>query len=340
MKFKYIFLILILSLILVGCSELDSSLREPVDPENKTLVSVTIEEGSSWNEVAQKLSELKLIASKGALIDIVKEKGYNDRLYAGTAELSQSMNLEQILEILVGEGRTKNSVTITIPEGYEFNEIAKILEEKNVITKDKLLEGIKNFDTSKYDFLKGIDKKYNFEGFLYPDTYDFFENSSADDVLEKFLDRFNEIFNEEYKAQLKKSGYDMNQIITMASIIEREGRLPEELPIMASVFYNRLKTDMPLGSCATVQFILQERKQYLSIEDTQINSPYNTYINVGLPPAPIASPGEGAIKAALFPAKTDYLFFVLEDEDTGKHKFSKTYEEHEMNIQNSNAIPE
>jgi UPF0755 protein len=139
------------------------------------------------------------------------------------------------------------------------------------------------------------------------------------------LYQFSKVFTEESKARARELGMSVRELITLASIIEREAQVSEDRPVIASVFYNRLKIGMPLQSCATVQYILGEQKPVLSIEDTRIESPYNTYLISGLPPGPIASPGAESIQAALYPADTKYLFFLAKGD--GSHAFSETYEQ-------------
>ncbi len=179
---------------------------------------------------------------------------------------------------------------------------------------------------NEYEFLKDP-KIITLEGFLFPDTYYISEDLNEEEIIKIFLDRFNQIYIEnDISEHILEKNISLNDFITMASIVEREAVKPEERAIISGIFYNRLGIDMPLQSCATVQYILKERKPILSIADTKINSPYNTYINKGLPPTPIASPGLDAILATLNPNKTDYIYFVAKGD--GGHEFSKTYEEH------------
>ena len=163
---------------------------------------------------------------------------------------------------------------------------------------------------------------------MFPDTYQFTANMSAHDILQVMLNRFDEIYTDKYQARAAELGMTTDEVVTLASVIEREAASPDEARLVSSVFHNRLKSsDYPyLQSCATVQYVLKERKPVLSVADTKIDSPYNTYQNKGLPVGPIASPGKSSLEAALYPADTDYLFFVVGKD--GKTVFSKTYEEH------------
>ena len=176
-------------------------------------------------------------------------------------------------------------------------------------------------------FTKEIPNRENrYEGYLFPDTYEFDASATGEDITKRMLLRFSEIWTDEYKNRAKELGMTMDEVVILASIIEREAGNEGEMGKVSSVFHNRLNIDMPLQSCATVQYILKERKSVLSVEDTKIDSPYNTYMYKGLPKGPIASPGKAAINAALYPETTDYLYFKVTSD--GVTVFSKTLEEH------------
>jgi UPF0755 protein len=233
------------------------------------------------------------------------------------------MSMEEIMNLLI-EGKAE-TVRFTIPEGYDIRRTTAKLSEEGLINAETFAKEIESgqFD---YEFLKdtpaGPDR---LEGYLFPETYEIFANANEHDIIDKMLYQFNKVFTEEYYTRAEELGMSVRDVITLASIIEREARVPEDRPVIASVFYNRMKIDMPLQSCATVQYILGEQKSRLTTKDTQIESPYNTYLHTGLPPGPIASPGADSIKAALYPADTDYLFFLAKGD--GAHVFSRTYDQ-------------
>ena len=247
---------------------------------------------------------------------------------AGEYKLNSDMDYRALLRRLTSKKAALNTVMVTIPEGYEVSQIVALLDEKGVCDAAALEEAIANYDFD-YEFLKGVPKgkKNRLEGYLFPDTYEFYKGDSAERVIKKFLDNFDLKFNSEMRARARELGYSTHEIITLASIVEREATASDRANI-ASVFHNRLNDDKYpyLESCATVQYVLGERKRVISIADTQIDNAYNTYKYKGLPPGPIANPGLDAIKATLYPNKTDYMFFALQED--GTHKFSKTYEEH------------
>lgn len=172
------------------------------------------------------------------------------------------------------------------------------------------------------------------EGFLFPETYDVFATSMEHDIINRLLGQFDAVYKDEYYNRATELGYDLNQIITIASLIERETRVDSERAIVASVIYNRLNMGMALQIDATVQYALGEQKDRLSYKDTEIDSPYNTYKVPGLPPGPICSPGEASIKAALYPENTQYVYYVLDAKMDGSHRFSKSYDEF---LKNKNA---
>lgn len=217
----------------------------------------------------------------------------------------------------------------TIPEGFELRQIADLLSEKGLVDRARFMDCVENGDFSMYPFIKGIPKRPNrLEGYLFPDTYEVYADASEEDIIKKMLDRFSQIFDTTYQARAKEIGMNVDQVVILASMIEREAQLDDERPLVSAVFHNRLKSKQYplLQSCATVEYVLPQRKAVLSIKDTKIDSPYNTYLHPGLPIGPIASPGQRSIYAALFPADVDYLFFVGNSD--GSHIFSKTYEEH------------
>lgn len=295
----------------------------PVDPGSEELISVTIPSGTGTGGIAQILKENNLINSRNVFKLQSKSRGYDGKYKAGLYSLSPGMSMDEIMTLLMAGN--DETMRFTIPEGYDIRRTTAKLSEEGLINAEVFAEEIEmgQFD---YDFLAdapaGPDR---LEGFLFPETYEIFSNANEHDIIDKMLYQFSKVFTDEYDARAEELGMSVREVVALASIIEREARIPEDRPVIASVFYNRLKIDMPLQSCATVQYILGEQKPVLSIKDTQIESPYNTYLNSGLPPGPIASPGADSIKAALYPADTDYLYFLAKGD--GSHAFSETYDQ-------------
>ncbi len=327
-----------LLLLLPSCSEMIDSMYEPVDPDDTSLIDITIESGESSSSIGAKLAEANLVESEFAFNQFLHENKLADQLQPGSYKLSRSMDLKTIVSKMTFVASSRQSVTVTIPEGYENREILTLLEENGVVNAKALEAELENGEYN-YPFLEGIDRKYKLEGFLFPDTYEFFVDSSPEEVVTKFLDNFSSKFTNEDIERAKSLDMSLNELMTIASIIEREAVRDDERALIAGVFYNRINTGMKLQSCATVQYILEERKE-LTLDDMAIESPYNTYVNEGLPPSPIANPGLISIKAALNPEATDYVFFVAKRDGSYGHYFAVTYDEHLQNIDRSNSNAE
>jgi len=327
-----VFLLGIILFLLIGVffvkSIYDESLG-PMDKNNPSDVVVLIPPSTTTDGIANILYEKGLIRHPLIFKYEVRKRNVDSRLKAGEYNLSTGMDLDTIIGNLTRGVRDTNTVRFTIPEGYELVQMAEKLESEGLVDKERFLELTsrkENFQ-DKYEFLRLLDDNQSLEGFLFPSTYEIYVGSTEEEIIEKMLDGFQRVYDRIIKDSLKELDFTLNEIITLASIVEREGKVDSERPLISAVFHNRLKKGMMLQSCATVQYILGERKEVLTNEDTSIPSPYNTYINEGLPPGPIAAPGEASIIAALTPADVDYLFFVLTGED-GTHTFSTTYEEH------------
>ncbi len=246
----------------------------------------------------------------------MKLKGKNAfKVEVGNYSFNGDYTIVKILEQLK-KGRD-DFIKVTIPEGFTLNKIAIRLEENSVISRDELYDAISKVEDFYYPTPNG-----NFEGYFFPDTYYFGQNESGKSVLKRFLDRFLEKFPPEQFVD-KDSFY--NKLI-LASIIEKEAGAKDEMELVASVFHNRIRDNMRLQSCATIAYLFDYEKDFITYKDLQIKSEYNTYRKNGLPPTPIANPGEEAIKASYSPIETNYFYFVLQE--NGKHHFSTTYDEH------------
>lgn len=297
--------------------------NQAIDPNNTEIVYVEVPKGSSSGQIAQLLIESKLIKSELAFKLKTRLENNAAEYKAGYYSLSQAMSMDEIMEMI--KKGSALTVRFTIPEGYDIKRTTERLVSEDLIDASEFQNQIENGSFDYYFLADATKGKYRLEGYLYPDTYEVFPNATEEEIINKMLSRFDELFTMEYKDQLSKSGLTINELITLASIIEREAILPADRPIIASVFYNRMKIDMPLQSCATVQFILGDQKAKLSLDDIAIDSPYNTYKISGLPPGPICSPGIESIKAALNPTQTDYLYFLAKGD--GSTVFSTTYED-------------
>lgn len=299
-------------------------------------VTVEIPEGSSVKKIAAILHEQGLIEYERAFVNRVKESEYRGKLRYGTYTLNTGMNTMEMIEIL-GKVETV-SQTLTIPEGYSIEQIAARAEEQGICSAEEFLNAVTAAQGS-YDFLssipQGAEVTYRLQGFLFPATYSIYEDTTAESLVDSMLSKFAEVYTP-LSAQAAESGYSDYQIITMASIVEREAKLEEERPTIAGVIFNRLKQDMPLQMCPTVLYPLTSGRYDVSevtYADLEIVSPYNTYQNKGLPVGPICNPGESSIRAVLSPETHNYLYYHTDSSGDGSHIFSETYDEH-METQN------
>lgn len=290
---------------------------------------VEIPKSSSIGAIATILKEENVISSRTGFVIRARLSGKSSKLKYGEFIFSPDMSYDEIITTLCENGAKKETVTVSIPEGYSVEMIIKKFTEAGIGTNEEFEKALKKeYD---YDFLKNIDVpkecKYRLQGFLFPETYEFYKDATAEDVISKMLAKF----EEEYK-KISRSYDDISTIITKASMVEREAKLDEERSMIAGVIENRLNIDMILQIDATVVYAISdglydvERVLY---KDLEIDSKYNTYKYKGLPIGPICNPGLESIKAVLNPAEHEYLYYRTTDAGDGSHRFSKTIEEHE-----------
>lgn len=287
-----------------------------------TEVTVVIPQNADVDEVATLLEKKGII--KSAMVFQLESilKSSTNPYPGGEFTLSNKMDINEINSIL--RVTAKKDITITIREGYTLKEIGEYLEGKEIVTASEFLEACN--EEYEYSFLKNLPKRKNrLEGYLFPDTYFISYNAEPKEIINKMLARFEEIYDKEYEERADELGLTMDEVITIASVIEKEVNRSEELPLVASVIYNRLKDNMKLEMCSTVLYVLDKRKDRLLDEDLKVKSPYNTYLNEGLPPGPISNPSKASINAALHPQDSPYLYFVLKDAESGEHFFTSDY---------------
>ena len=299
----------------------------PYNKNSKKDILIEIPKGATLTKVSSILEENKLIKNRVLFKVVSKFKEDNNGVKAGKYLLSQKYSNSEILDVLISGKTYNDGIKVTIPEGSTYKEVIKYLTNKK-IGKAEVYEELINNPKEFYDKYKFLYEKdiTTLEGFLYPDTYYFEKDMSEKDVISAMLKRFSEVYTPELKEKQKKMGLTLQQVINMASIIEKEAVKDVDRPKIAGVFYNRLEIGMPLQSDATIQYIFDERKHIVSYSDLKIDSPYNSYLNKGLPPTPIANPGIKSIEAALEPEDNDYLYFVATVD--GGNNYSKTYDEH------------
>lgn len=296
----------------------------PVDKTSEDIIVTAIPEGSGTVQIAAVLEQNSLIEKPGVFRVLSKLYGYDGTYKAGTYGFSQSMSMKQMMQ-MISDGDTI-SHNFTVVEGQTVEKIARNLDDAGIISYDEFMHEAQYGDFSTYDFLKGNERSmYRLEGFLYPDTYSFEEGVDAGTVITSMLDRFEEMVTPDIISQAKAAGHSLRDIIITASIIEREAGISEDMPLVSSVIYNRLDKGMALQMDSVISYILQEDKVNLTYADIAVESDYNPYKNTGLPPGPICSPGIVAIKAAISPAETDYLYFVVSEKLDGSAAFSSDY---------------
>ncbi len=299
-------------------------LIQPVSTVPSYMV-VEIPKGTSFKDVAKRLEEKGLIRSKEIFYLLAWYKKQAGLIKAGEYKLSPSMTPEKILQILVS-GKVVQHL-VTIPEGYNMFQIADLLQRASLAKKSTFLSVV----TDK-EFLKHLDiQAESAEGYLFPDSYFLSKGSRETDMVKTFVSHFWKVWKENgFDKRAKELGVSVQKIVTLASIVELEAAVQEEKPIIASVFWNRLKKGMPLQADPTVKYgILVEtriKKRRLSWKDLRKATPYNTYTRYGLPKGPICNPGLISIRAVLYPKTTNYLYFVSKGNRT--HYFSTTLKEH------------
>lgn len=291
-------------------------------------VVVAVPVSATANQVAEILKQDGLIRNPGFFSLYARYTGLDSQIKAGEYRLSSSYSTQELLRELV-EGRLSEQ-SFTVPEGYTTAQIADLLASKGLASKTEFLKAVSaaEFD---YPFLQDLPTgEKHLEGYLFPDTYQVDSDSTAASIIDMMLERFAAEMEElDYAAEAEKNGVTLQEAVIIASLIEREALVDTERPLIAGVIYNRLKIDMPLQLCASVQYALGATKTELSYQDLEIDSPYNTYKIYGLPPGPISMPGRKSLLAAVQPTATDYLYYVAKAD--GTHAFAVTMAEHEAN---------
>ena len=284
---------------------------KPVDIEDKTLIEVEVPMGSSVNDIADILYEKNLIRSASVFKLMADFSNKANKMQAGKYELSKSMTIERIIDELLTGRVSVTTISITIREGDDIRKIASRLanEYKMNFTEEEFIEEAKQIDkyVDSFPILSNIPKEryetdFPLEGYLFPDTFYVFADSTPEQIINKLIGEFQRKFDDEIQDKAEQMGLSVDEVVTLASIIQNEGTY-EDFEKISAVFHNRLKMNMRLESCATVNYVLDKEVSQINIttEDTKIESPYNTYRNGGLPIGPISSPGQDAILALLCP---------------------------------------
>lgn len=322
---------------------------EPVDKKDATPIEVVIPKNSSASRIARILYTARGTDEKGLIQNTAVFKVYVDfvgkagKMQAGTYILSRNMSMKQIVDIICEGNPPKPTVTFTIPEGYTVSDIARVLFEKGLVgSEDEFIAACDNRDAYvTFGFLadayarQGV--KHPLEGYLFPDTYEVYEDVGAESIVIRMLNRFNEVFTDDYIARAQELGMTMDKVVILASLIEREAQVKTDFPKVSAAFRNRMAEGIKLQSCASLSYALGVNKYAFSEQELAMVSPYNTYLVDGLPAGPISNPGRTAIEAALWPndayLKEGYLYFCNGNPaETKELVFAKTYKEHQKNV--------
>ena len=320
----------------------------PVDADDNTPIEVVIPNGASASRIASILytargaDEPGLIVSTASFKVYVDFTGRSSALKAGTYVLSRNMTIPEIVNILCAGNEARRVTRFTIPEGYTAAEIAQALFEAGILEdQEEFLALCKDGTLLSVEYLDPLlntsDRRYALEGYLFPDTYEVYEDATPADILKKMLNRFAVVFTEEDAERARALNLTTDQVIALASMIEKEAAADEDFARVSAVFHNRLRQGMPLESCATLSYALGVKKYTFTDTELSTVSPYNTYRNKGLPVGPICNPGRAAIQAALYPSEEylseGYLYFCnMNPKQTNRLVFSKSYQEHQRNV--------
>jgi len=294
-----------------------NTIGSPVLIKEDTIFQVKEEE--NWPDIISNLQQQNIISKTNGLNFYISFRKLSPK--AARYNITPNMNTDQVIKMIARGLLVKPEVTITIPEGSDIYTIGDILESGLKFSREDFIKATEEFDTTQYDFIENK----SLQGYLYPDTYRFFDDSNAEAVIIKMLNNFQKKALPSLKNNDKLSSYE---VLILASIVEKEVPKFDDRKIVAGIFMNRLNDGMKLQSDATVNFITQSGRSQSTLEDLKIESPYNTYQVTGLPPGPITNPSVDAIKSVVAYQSNDYYFFLTSRDDPPKTIFSKTFEEH------------
>ena len=345
------FAIFFSALLIVGAMGLyafhyvDEHYFAPPGKEADMAQQIIVVRGMSLVKLAQLLEDEHLVRSAKVFKYYVDFSGYGNKIKAGTYTLNGTMSMQQIMEKLAKGNPNAKIMTFYITEGSTIEQVAAQLQKQKVFSDTtRFLELCKTGGDFAKDYplvkkaiaTKNSDKRYyQLEGYLFPATYEIYAGTSEEEIIKKMLDKGASVMSDEYQQRAKKLNMTPDQVITLASIIEREAK-PKDFAKVSAVFQNRMKKNMSLGSDVTVLYALHKNSLNLTTDELNVDSPYNTRLYKGLPVGPISTPGQDAIKAVLYPdtqyINAGYLYFVLVNAETGELAYAKTAAEHEKNV--------
>lgn len=293
--------------------------------EAEKQIEVTIDEGSGVRDIASVLKANGVIDNDMQFVYLCKKNDKGASFQPGTYLFTNYMDFNELCSVLESGRVDDEQVKITIKEGAWLKEIAAQLEESGLCTADEFIAACNERDYD-YDFVKGIPDRDNLlEGYLFPDTYYFSTDMTAHDIADKMLSRFDEVFDMSLKGGAQMHNITTDQAVIMASLVESEAKYPDDRSKIASVIYNRIAAGMKLQMDASVLYALGEKKDRVLYADLEIEEGHNTYYVDGLPVGPIGNPGKACLEAAVSPAETDYIYYVVDNTETGEHYFTNNY---------------
>lgn len=307
----------------------------PVNADDTQLVEVEIPAGTPVSEMGDILEQQGIIRSANSFSLYVRLKGVASNLQAGVHDLAPSMTLEEVVETLQQGAEEAGLVKVTVNEGLTVDQIGDVIDKSTRYSKQDFLDLMSNREfleklVQQYPILtdsyNNANVRYVLEGYLFPATYDMTSEDTLETLVTQMVDKTNEVLSK-YQADIDASSYSLQDIMSIASLVEKEGVTTKDRKLIAGVFYNRLQANMPIQSDISVLYALGTHKEVVTYDDLQVDSPYNLYLNTGLPPGPFNSPSEDAIVAALEPTASDYLYFYA-NIDTGEVFYTSDYEQH------------
>ena len=336
-------LLIVFGVVSAVWQKIDDSFLSPVDPADQTEIAFSVESGNSLTRVSNNLEKQNLIKNSTFFKYYCDFAGLGQKIQAGDYMIRRSMNMFEIADLLTTGDGQPITMDITIIPGTTIEGIAAALKDKGVFTDEteflnicKTGEGVMDYYFIDDAIRAGTARKYLLEGYLAPNTYEIYTDATPLSIIKKLLSQTDKVFTPDWQARADELGMSMDQVLTLASLIEKEAKKADFAKVSA-VFHNRLKDGMKLQSDPTIHYVTGERRMSLRSSDLAVDSPYNTYRVQGLPAGPICNPSPEAINAALYPDESyvaeKYLYFCSKDPDTGELHFSRTLDEHERAVE-------
>lgn len=337
-RFPWVAVIMLvcIAVVVLAVTQIGRNWLVPANANDTQIVEVEIPEGTPVSTMGDILEEQGLIRSSSAFSLLVRVQGAAANLQAGVHDLSPSMTMPEIVAALQEGAEEAGMLKVTVNEGLTVDQIAEVVADSTSYSAEDFLNLMSNQEflaqlVQQYPILtdsyNNPNVRYVLEGYLFPATYDVAQGETLESLVTQMVDKTNEVLSK-YQADIDASSYSLQDIMSIASLVEKEGQTTEDRKLIAGVFYNRLEQGMPIQSDISVLYALGTHKEMVTYDDLEVDSPYNLYTNAGLPPGPMNSPSEDAIAAALEPTDNDYLYFYA-NLKTGEVFYTDNYEQHQ-----------